>query len=522
MHKLRQSVALTIVFALIGLSVAQAQIDSRYRRDDRQIGEVLTRIQQRTVRFQNSIRQAVTGTRMDNTQREVRINTLIADFQEATAQLRSRFLRRQATETDVRTVLERAAPIDAFVQRRQAVESAQTDWRLVRDDLDRLARAYNLEWNWETVDTRDPDVPRGPGSAARLSGTFRLNTASSDNARLIVDRAVRSLSYSERQRASEMLLRRVDAPEMLAIDRNGRMITLASSRAPQMTFEADGQEHVEQYPNSQRTSRVIANLVGDQLTITSSGDRATDFSVTFDPINNGRQLRVTRRLSSDRLSQEIVVNSIYDQTSNVARWDVYTGTPGYPRNDPRDAGRYTDFIVPDGTVLVARLKETLDTTRVRSGDRFTLDVLSPFEYRDATIEGHVADVNRSGRVTGRAELALNFDSIRLRNGRTGRFEGILESVRTPNNEDLRIDTEGTVAEDKSQTGRTVERAAIGTAIGAIIGAIAGGGKGAAVGAVVGAGAGAGTVFAQGRNDLQLTSGSEITIRATAPNRRAAR
>jgi hypothetical protein len=53
-------------------------------------------------------------------------------------------------------------------------------------------------------------------------------------------------------------------------------------------------------------------------------------------------------------------------------------------------------------------------------------------------------------------------------------------------------------------------------VGAIIGAIAGGGKGAAIGAVIGAGAGAGSVYVQGRNDLDLQAGTEITVRTTGP------
>jgi hypothetical protein len=222
----------------------------------------------------------------------------------------------------------------------------------------------------------------------------------------------------------------------------------------------------------------------------------------------------------------VIVQSTYDQVSPTARWDIYDGSSRNAndryRNDPYpNNNSSSDFIVPDSTSIVARLNESLDTTRTRSGDRFTMTVISPSEYRDAIIEGHIIDTNRSGRVTGRAELALAFDSIRMRNGRTARFEGTLESVRSANGENIRVDTEGAV-QDSSQTNRTVTRTAIGSAIGAVIGAIAGGGKGAAVGAVVGGGAGAGSVFVQGRNDLQLTSGTEITIRASSPNRRAAR
>lgn len=64
----------------------------------------------------------------------------------------------------------------------------------------------------------------------------------------------------------------------------------------------------------------------------------------------------------------------------------------------------------------------------------------------------------------------------------------------------------------------VQRTAIGTAIGAIIGAIAGGGKGAAIGAIIGAAGGAGSVYVQGKDNLDLPSGTELTIRASAPNR----
>jgi hypothetical protein len=55
-------------------------------------------------------------------------------------------------------------------------------------------------------------------------------------------------------------------------------------------------------------------------------------------------------------------------------------------------------------------------------------------------------------------------------------------------------------------------------VGAIIGAIAGGGKGAAIGAILGAGGGAGSVYVQGRNELELGRGTEITIRAGSPYR----
>jgi hypothetical protein len=300
---------------------------------------------------------------------------------------------------------------------------------------------------------------------------------------------------------------------MLAIDRRGRTVTIASTRAPQINFTADGREQVETTPAG-RTVRVRANLVGDTLTITRTGERANDFTVTFDPTDNGRQLLVTRTLYSDRVNQPVTVRTYYDRVSDVAQLNVYDTN----REDTPVAGGSAGvggFVVPNNTQLVAVLNNDLNTQNVREGDRFTMTVRSPGQYEGATIEGRVTAVTRSGRVTGRSEMTLDFDSIRLRDGRSHDFAGILESVRTPEGEVVRVDNEGAIRES-DQTKQTVTRTAIGTAVGAIIGAIAGGGKGAAIGAAIGAGAGAGSVYVQGRNDLELTAGTEVTVRATGP------
>jgi len=127
----------------------------------------------------------------------------------------------------------------------------------------------------------------------------------------------------------------------------------------------------------------------------------------------------------------------------------------------------------------------------------------------------VSNVERSGRITGRSSFTLNFDRIRMPDGRSYAFAGLVESVRTPDNETVSVDNEGAVRES-DQTGRTITRTAIGTAVGAIIGAIAGGGQGAAIGAAIGAGAGAGSVYVQGREDLELDPGTEVVIRTTGP------
>jgi len=219
-------------------------------------------------------------------------------------------------------------------------------------------------------------------------------------------------------------------------------------------------------------------------------------------------MRVTRRVIVPGLSNSVVVQSTYEKTDEVARFDINTGPQNYPNPS-------TDFIISDGETVVAVLDNDLSSSTAREGDRFTATIRQPSQYEGATVEGHVSNVQRSGRITGRSQMTLNFDSIRMRDGRSYRFAGLIESVRNSYGDTVSVDNEGAVR-DNSQTNRTVQRAAIGTAVGAIIGAIAGGGKGAAIGAIVGAGGGAGSVYVQGRDDLDLTRGTELTIRATAP------
>ncbi|MCA1643808.1 MAG: hypothetical protein LC785_18145 [Acidobacteria bacterium] len=113
-------------------------------------------------------------------------------------------------------------------------------------------------------------------------------------------------------------------------------------------------------------------------------------------------------------------------------------------------------------------------------------------------------------------MTLEFQRITLPDGRTAEFAANVEDVRPADGEDVRVDNEtrGNVEGGNSQTNRTTQRAAIGAAIGAIIGAISNGGKGAVIGAAVGAGAGLGSVYVQGRDDLNLRRGTEITLRST--------
>ena len=507
-----RTISKTICMALLGMLVTagttnmiMAQRQPGY--GNAQIRQLIQRIDNRTTTFSRYFRQEVNRNPSDRHSLE-EARRQLSTFESAVMQLKNRFNNREQSADDVRNALESAAFVNTYVADHQLSYQTENTWNQLRQDLDQLANAYNIAWNWSTA-----PVPGGPvyDTRGRLTGTYRLNNSQGDDVSRVARDATRSLPGTDRQRVSDSLLRRLNPPNMLAIEQSGNNVTIASTRAPQINFVADGQEHVETNPNG-RTVRVRASLSGDQLSIARTGERAQDFTVTFEPIDNGRRLLVTRRLYSDQLNQPVTVRTYYDKTSDVAQLNIYETNP-----ENANAGTATgDFVVPNGTQLVAVLNSNLSTQNTRVNDRFTMTVRSPSQYDGATIEGSVTNVNRGGRLTGRADMTLNFDTIRLRDGRSYRFAGMLDAVRTPDGQTVRVDNEGAVREEDSQTNRTVTRTGIGTAVGAIIGAIAGGGKGAAIGAIIGAGAGAGSVYAQGRNDLELNAGTEVTIRATGP------
>jgi hypothetical protein len=517
MNAMRKMLMMAMVISLAALgSLVQAQ--RTYRVNRTEVQQLLTRLENESNTFKRSLDSALDQSRYDGSRQEDNINQFVSDFENATDRLRTNFNSRRETKQDVEEVLTRGNAINDYMRRVRFTGRLQDDWALVRTDLTELARLYNVTWKWTTpvysTSTQTTTVYGQGRRLDRMTGTYRLDTSRSEDARTAAERATRSLPSRDRQRVLDSLTARLESPESLALDRRGRNFTIASSRAPQVSFVADGSVHHEQLDNGRQVS-VTASMTGDSLIINQTGDRGNDYGVTFASIDNGRRMRVTRRISTARLTQQVVVESIYDKTADVAQLDLYNGSPSYPTNGTGTTSG--GFVVPNGTQLVAILNDNLTTKDSRENDRFTMTVTGPSQYEGATIEGYVTGVNRSGRITGRSEMTFNFERIRLRNGSTYRFAGLVETVRTANGETVRVDNEGSVQEGDSRGSTTAKRTAIGTAVGAIIGAIAGGGKGAAIGAIVGAGAGAGSVYIQGSDDLELLSGTEVTIRASAPN-----
>jgi hypothetical protein len=240
----------------------------------------------------------------------------------------------------------------------------------------------------------------------------------------------------------------------------------------------------------------------------------TGFELGYNDGYFGRPLNIS--LPSNL--RTVVIAAVNENSPPPQAPPVNQGPPPSQRGD--DQARDDRFsrrpIVPDGLSMKIRLNTEINTKTNREGDKFTAVVLDPSDYAEAVIEGHIATLNKSGKATGKTELSLAFDTIRLRDGHGSRFAGQVERVYQTESVKT-VDEEGNV-ETSSRTKDTATRGVAGGALGAIIGGIAGGGKGAAIGAILGAGVGAGSVLVQDGKTLILEPGTEILIRTAAPAR----
>lgn len=171
------------------------------------------------------------------------------------------------------------------------------------------------------------------------------------------------------------------------------------------------------------------------------------------------------------------------------------------------------YTVPAGTRILLSLKSEISSRVAMPGDPVYL--VSDFPVvadgiavlpAGMYVKGVIDNVQRPGKVKGRAQLQLHFTSIILPNGVQVALPGSLDNV--PGSTGAKVkNSEGTV-EEAGTKGQDAQRIAGTTAMGAGVGSIAGIGSGDAVkGVGIGAGAGA----AVGVLTTLLTRGNDIVF-----------
>lgn len=509
MKKFVASFASVLCIATFLVLQLQAQ-----RIDEREVRDILRQLTVKLDDLKYNIDLEVRQRNITRSSRE-RLLQAFNSLQFQTLDFQDKFSKRHDSQYHVSDVLIRAKVFDEELMNVRLGFTVQRDWESTKTLYNRLAAAYGISWDWQSGSSRT-NVGVGTSFRINLNGSYSLDRSRSDDVRLIAERAVRNSDVQNKTAAARDIEILLEPPQNLVIEIQGGRVTLESTLAPRITLTADGRERTEVLSDG-RMLKVRATLRGQQeLTISSFGED-NDYRVTFLMVDGGRGLRVTRSATLYYLNQTVSAESFYYKTDSVARFGVYEGRDDVAWSDNRDRSE-RKFIVPNGTIITGTLENEISTKTSKNYDRFTLTVVAPTQFRGAIIEGYVSNISRSGRISGKPQMVFNFETIRMPNGEVYDFRGVLMSVTDAEGKTLKTDPEGTARGD-DQSKEAVKRGAIGSALGAIIGAVAGGAKGAAIGAVIGGSVGAGSVVVQGRDDLELRTGSTLMIKSSAPSPR---
>src|SRR6516225_3468359 len=157
--------------------------------------------------------------------------------------------------------------------------------------------------------------------------------------------------------------------------------------------------------------------------------------------------------------------------------------------------------VPAGTRILVRMIDSIDSSKQKTGYRFTASLETNLQAEDTvvaprgtTVYGQLAQASSAGRMSGSSQLTLELTDIVI-NGTTYPLLTTTFEIK-----------------GKGEGKKTAGKILGGAGLGALIGGIAGGGAGAAIGAA--AGAAGGTALAASKKGEQLQIPSESLIEFT--------
>ena len=179
------------------------------------------------------------------------------------------------------------------------------------------------------------------------------------------------------------------------------------------------------------------------------------------------------------------------------------------------------YEVSAGTKIPLSMINSVSTKHAAIGDRVYLETVFPILVEGkivippgSYVAGTVTEVKRPGRLKGRGELYVRFDSLTLPNGTTRDFRARIGTLDGRATEELdksegKIKSEGNKSGDAQRVG---ELAGAGTSVGAIAGSVSGNtAKGLGIGAAAGAAAGLVAVLLTRGPDATLAKGTTLEM-----------
>jgi len=174
--------------------------------------------------------------------------------------------------------------------------------------------------------------------------------------------------------------------------------------------------------------------------------------------------------------------------------------------------------IPQGAHVLLRMENSISTRTAKEGDFVYLRTAVPIASSGdiavpsgSYVQGVVSLSKQSGRVKGRAQLAIRLETLTLASGKVYKFSPHLSSVDSGESGQKVEGSENTV-EQAPGKGQDAERISILAGSGAAIGGIADRSwKGAGIGAGVGSAVGLATVLLTRGKEVELRQGSTLDV-----------
>ncbi len=174
--------------------------------------------------------------------------------------------------------------------------------------------------------------------------------------------------------------------------------------------------------------------------------------------------------------------------------------------------------IPQGAHVLLRMENSLSTRTAKEGDFVYLRTAFPIASggdiavpAGSYVQGVVSMSKQSGRVKGRAQLAIRLETLTLASGKVYKFSPHLSSVDSGETGQKVEGSENTV-EQAPGHGQDAERIAILAGSGAAIGGLAERSwKGAGIGSGVGSAVGLATVLLTRGKEVELRQGSTLDV-----------
>lgn len=174
--------------------------------------------------------------------------------------------------------------------------------------------------------------------------------------------------------------------------------------------------------------------------------------------------------------------------------------------------------IPQGAHVLLRMENSVNTRTAKEGDfvylRTAVPIASAGEIAvpaGSYVQGVVSEAKQSGRVKGRAQLAIRLETLTLASGKMYKFTPHVSEVDAGGTGQKVVGAENTV-EQASSRFQDAGRIAILAGSGAGIGGLADQSwKGAGIGAGVGSAVGLATVLLTRGKEVELRQGSTLDV-----------